>query len=234
MADATNLALGKVQNVNSPLDDSLVSRKTFHTITQLLQNHQHLLAVSKYQSLEKIRALHSLGQINFGENYIQEALEKIEILQSENLQWHLIGSLQKNKVKFLKKNFAYIHSVDSLQLADLIARKASEISYQQKVFIQVNFSAEESKSGFSPDQFELVWPQLKELAGLEIVGLMTMPPLQNNPEENRLHFKSCFELGKKYALKEFSMGTSHDYQVALEEGATWIRVGTALFGERQS
>lgn len=215
MADATNLAQSELQK-----------------ITQKLNNHQHLLAVSKFQPIEKIQTLHSLGQIDFGENYMQEALEKIEIMKNEKLRWHLIGSLQKNKVKYLKKNFDYIHSVDSLPLAELISRKAAEISHQQKVFIQINFSNEESKSGFSSADFEQSWSQLKELPGLEIIGLMTMPPLQNNPEQNRLHFKNCYQLGQKYGLKEFSMGTSHDYQVALEEGATWIRIGTALFGER--
>lgn len=199
-----------------------------------LKSHQNLLAVSKLQPIEKIIKLHNEGQIHFGENYIQEALEKIDSLKSLNIQWHLIGPIQKNKVKFLKNNFAYIHSVDSMELAELISKKALEINFKQKIFLQINISNEATKSGFDLADFELKWPALKQLQGLEIVGLMTMPPLENEPEKNRSYFKELFQLGRRLGLKEFSMGTSHDYEVALQEGATWIRIGTVLFGERMN
>lgn len=197
-----------------------------------LKSNQHLLAVSKLQSLDKIQKLYSEGQKDFAENYIQEALEKIEILKSLDIQWHLIGPIQKNKVKFLKKNFAYIHSLDSLELAKKISDKALEIKHRQKVFVQVNLSGETSKSGFDQETFKVQWPQLQELQGLEIVGLMTMPPLENEPEKNRKIFQELKKLGQSMNLNEFSMGTSHDYKVALEEGATWVRLGTILFGDR--
>jgi PLP dependent protein len=197
-----------------------------------LQKNQNLLAVSKLQPLEKIIDLNQRGQIHFGENYVQEALDKVEQLVHLNLKWHLIGPLQKNKVKYLKNKFEYIHSVDSYELAELISKKSVEINHVQKIFLQVNFSNEISKSGFDEISATENWKKLATLSGIQIVGLMTMPPLQNNPEENRTYFKKCFDFGKKLNLNEFSMGTSHDYNVALDEGSTWIRLGTVLFGER--
>lgn len=197
-----------------------------------LQPHQKLLAVSKLQPTEKIEALYAEGQRDFAENYVQEALDKIEKLKNLSIQWHLIGPLQKNKVKFLKKNFAYIHSVDSLELAQKIAKAAVEIGHVQKVFIQLNLSGETTKSGYTPESFKLDWPLLQNLVGLEIVGLMTMPPLENNSEKNRAFFKQLKYIGTELHLHEYSMGTSQDYRVALQEGATWIRLGTILFGER--
>lgn len=203
-------------------------------ILRKLKPNQKILAVSKLQSSEKIKALHAEGQIDFGENYMQEALQKIEELQVLNLRWHLIGPLQKNKVKFLKKNFAYVHSVDSIELAELISKKAADINHCQNIFLQINISGETTKSGFDENAFVQNWTHLQNLPGIKIVGLMTMPPLENEPEKNRIYFKKLVELGKKLNLHEFSMGTSHDYQVALEEGATWIRLGTILFGERHA
>lgn len=177
--------------------------------------------------------LYSEGQCDFAENYIQEALDKITQLKELQINWHLIGPIQKNKVKFLKRNFAYIHSIDSVETAEKISTQATEINYIQNCFIQINLAGESSKSGFSREQFELCWPRLADLKGLKIVGLMTMPPLENEPEKNRAFFRELKYIGNKFNLHEFSMGTSHDYQIALEEGATWIRLGTMLFGERQ-
>lgn len=203
-------------------------------ILKELKPGQKILAVSKLQPIEKIKELHAEGQIDFGENYMQEALEKIETLKDLNLKWHLIGPLQKNKVKFLKTNFAYVHSVDSIELAELISKKAVEINHKQKIFLQINISGEQTKSGFDENAFVKNWDMVKALPGLEIVGLMTMPPLENEPEKNRNYFKKLTALGKSLNLHEFSMGTSHDYSVALEEGATWIRLGTVLFGQRNN
>lgn len=201
-------------------------------ITKNLSSQQKLLAVSKLQPIEKIKSLYDEGQTDFAENYIQEALGKIEQLQDLKINWHLIGPIQKNKVKLLKKNFNYIHSIDSYELAEKISEYSLKIGYVQKCFIQINLSKETTKSGFSKEQFFIDWARLKELKGLEIIGLMTMPPLENEPEKNRAFFKELKYIGDKLNLHEFSMGTSHDYQIALEEGATWIRIGTMLFGER--
>lgn len=194
---------------------------------------QKILAVSKLQPLEKIKALYYEGQTDFAENYIQEALKKIEQLSELNITWHLIGPIQKNKVKLLKKNFTYIHSINSFELAEKISDYALKINHVQKCFIQLNLSGETSKSGYSKIMFLKEWPRLKKLKGLEIVGLMTMPPLENEPEKNRAFFKELKYIGTTLNLHEFSMGTSSDYQIALEEGATWIRLGTMLFGERK-
>lgn len=203
-------------------------------ILQQLSSQQQILAVSKLQPIEKIVSLYKDGQRHFGENYIQEALEKIEQLKSTDIQWHLIGPIQKNKIKFLKTHFSYIHSVDSFILAEKISEHSLANNHIQKVFLQINLSEEPTKSGFSRHEFESEWGRLKELKGLQIVGLMTMPPLENEPEKNRAFFKELKYIGSKFDLHEYSMGTSHDYQIALQEGATWIRLGTTLFGERES
>lgn len=207
------------------------------TVTNSLKPSQNLIAVSKLQPIEKIEKLLRQGQKAFGENYIQEALEKIEYFKKHEagsqIEWHLIGALQKNKVKYLRNNFSYIHSVDSVELAELIDKKAGAINYQQKIFLQVNVADEKTKAGFNLDNLKNHFNHLQSLKHLQVVGLMTMPPLQNKAEDNRIYFKQIFELGQQLGLKQFSMGTSHDYKVALEEGATWIRLGTVLFGERQ-
>ncbi|MBC7741871.1 MAG: YggS family pyridoxal phosphate-dependent enzyme [Bdellovibrionaceae bacterium] len=211
-----------------------LSKASTRTLIQKkLKDHQNLLAVSKFQSIEKIEKLFQEGQRHFAENYIQEALEKINNLKNLDIQWHLIGPIQKNKVKFLQKNFKYIHSVDSLELAQKIASKAAEINHVQKVFIQINLTDEPNKSGFKKKDFLKAWPELKALDHLEIVGLMTMPPLENDGEKNRIYFKQLKILANELQLKELSMGTSQDYEAALEEGATWVRLGTVLFGERR-
>lgn len=202
-------------------------------ILKQLAPGQKILAVSKLQPEEKIRALYSQGQRDFGENYVQEALEKIEALRDLEINWHLIGPLQKNKVKFLKKNFCCIHSVDSLELAQKISEAALAADHVQSVLLQLNLSEEASKSGFRRDEFERDWPELRQLQGLHITGLMTMPPLENEAEKNRDFFRDLKYIGNKYSLTEYSMGTSHDFHIALQEGATWIRLGTTLFGERE-
>lgn len=203
------------------------------SILKNLSPGQRLLAVSKLQPVDKIRELYNEGQRDFAENYIQESLVKIDELKELSINWHLIGPIQKNKVKLLKKNFAYIHSIDSYETAEKISTQALAMKYIQNCFIQINLANEVTKSGFSREQFELSWPRLSELKGLKIVGLMTMPPLENEPEKNRAFFRELKYIGSKFNLHEFSMGTSHDYHIALEEGATWIRLGTMLFGERK-
>lgn len=202
-------------------------------ILQQLSSGQNLLAVSKLQPIDKIKNLYSEGQRDFAENYVQEALDKIESLKDLDIRWHLIGPLQKNKVKYLKKNFFCIHSVDSLSLAVRISDAALAINHMQKVFIQVNLSGEATKSGYETQLLIQDWEKLTKLRGISVDGLMTMPPLENIPEKNRVFFKELKYIGNKLNINEYSMGTSHDYQIALEEGATWIRLGTMLFGERQ-
>lgn len=215
---------------SSVLKNSL--KNNLRNILKTLSAKQKILAVSKLQPTEKIRVLYDEGQTDFAENYLQEAVKKIAALHELKINWHFIGTIQKNKVNLLKKNFAYIHSVDSYELAEKISQKALQINHVQKCFIQINLAKESTKSGLTKDQFLNEWPRLKELQGLKIVGLMTMPPLENKAEKNRAFFKELKYIGDKLSLSEYSMGTSHDYHIALAEGATWIRLGTVLFGER--
>lgn len=202
-------------------------------ILKKLKPNQNILAVSKLQPIEKIESLYQAGQRDFAENYIQEAIEKIDILKNLAIQWHLIGAIQKNKVKFLQKKFLYIHSVDSFELAKKISDNAQEMNHIQKVFIQVNLAEEATKAGLYEKDFVEKWALFNSLRGIEIVGLMTMPPLENDGEKNRIYFKKLKKIANQLQLKELSMGTSQDYEAALEEGATWVRLGTILFGERK-
>lgn len=212
-------------------------------IQQQIQSADHrevkptLIAVSKLQSIEKIRSLYELGQRHFGENYVQESLAKLDQLKSLNIIWHFIGSLQKNKVKNVVGLFEYIHSVDSLGLAEVIDRKASDRKVTQKIFIQLNLAGEDSKGGFSASEFEAACPKLQQLQNIQICGLMTMPPLANSGEQNRPYFNQLRQIQQNTQLQfpscQFlSMGTSSDFLVAVEEGSHFIRLGTILFGER--
>lgn len=201
-----------------------------------------ILAVSKLQPEEKIRALYQEGQRLFGENYVQEALEKHESLQDlADVQWHFIGHLQKNKAKQVVGRFALIHSVDSLELAEVLSRQCELKNVEQNILIQVNLAQEETKGGFDKRGLLHDWGKLTALPHLHIFGLMTMPPLTETGSEVRLYFKELRQLLKElqsqtdlksHPLTELSMGTSHDYKVAIEEGATIVRLGTILFGER--
>jgi len=203
-----------------------------------------ILAVSKLQNPEKIRKLYLLGQKDFGENYVQEALEKQELLvDMPDIQWHLIGHLQKNKAKHVVGKFELIHSVDSVDLAQALSRHAVAKNLEQKILIQVNIADESSKEGFSLEDVKTAWPALVALPNLKIMGLMTMPPLTETREEVRPYFQELKKLLRelhnktdlsRHPLTELSMGTSHDYPVALEEGASIVRLGTILFGERTS
>ena len=197
-----------------------------------LKPNQKILAVSKLQPIDKIQKLYAEGQTDFGENYVQEALGKIEQLKDLKIHWHLIGPIQSNKIKYLKDHFEYIHSVDSLKTAQTISNQAAKINHIQKIFIQVNISNETSKSGFSVEELQKNWDEISQMKNVKVVGLMTMPPLQNEPEQNRPIFQALKKLAGQLQLPELSMGTSHDYETALEEGATWVRLGTVLFGER--
>ncbi len=196
----------------------------------------NLIAVSKLQDLEKIRQALLASQTNFGENYVQEWQEKAGKFLSEKIQWHLIGHLQKNKCKLITGKMFRIHSVDSLELLEILNRKAGEKNISEKILLQINVAGESSKEGFSGDSFEKVFSN--NYSNIQIMGLMTMPPLANTPEQNRSHFQALRKirdgLQKKYSvqLPELSMGTSSDFEIAVEEGANWIRVGSEIFGRR--
>jgi pyridoxal phosphate enzyme (YggS family) len=201
-----------------------------------------LLAVSKEQTDVTIAEGVHAGMTLFGENKIQEARSKIEVLGRDGLEWHFIGRLQKNKVKFIFDLFDLVHSVDSFPLAEVIHKKAQEIGSCMPILLQVNISGEKSKLGFDPLELPKEIQKFAKLEGVKVSGLMTIPPFDRNPENSRPYYVRLRELRDTCSnldipgvqLDELSMGMSNDYEVAVEEGATLVRVGTGLFGPRPS
>jgi MAF protein len=196
-----------------------------------------IVAVSKLQPIEKINRLYGHGQRIFAENYVQEAIAKKLELKSLDIEWHLIGHLQKKKLNSILGQFDLIHSIDSLDLARNLAKKCGEKNITQKVLIEVNISQEATKDGWVASELREQWADLLKLSGLKITGLMTMPPSTENPEEARVYFRNLRMLRDElrtpaHPLEELSMGTSQDYLVAIEEGATLVRLGQRIFGER--
>lgn len=196
-----------------------------------------LVAVSKKQDAEKVRAVYDCGQTIFGESRVQEARVKIPLLPAA-VRWHFIGRLQKNKIRHALPLFELFHSVDSLALAQEMERIADEAGVRPRVLLEVNLAGEGSKLGFAPDKLRAEMETLLALGRLEIEGLMTIPPLAPAAEDSRRYFVMLRELRdaleKEFDVKlpQLSMGMSNDYAVAIEEGATLVRVGTAIFGER--
>ncbi len=193
-----------------------------------------LVAVSKKQPLSKIQEVLKQGHLDFGENYIQEVLEKQQTMQISEIRWHLIGPIQTNKINKILEKFSLIHSVDSHETAIEINKRAERNNLKVSILLQLNLADEETKSGQSKEDLLSNWEKYKSLKSLDIQGLMTMPPLFDEAEKTRPYFKELFELSKQLKLKHLSMGTSSDWKVAVEEGATLIRIGTAVFGERSS
>ncbi|MFI5331547.1 MAG: YggS family pyridoxal phosphate-dependent enzyme [Desulfobaccales bacterium] len=195
-----------------------------------------LVAVSKTVPVELIRQAVAAGQRLFGENYLQEARGKIEAL-GEAASWHFIGHLQSNKAKAAVNRFELIHGVDRLKLARALDAAAASAGTIQKILMQVNLAGEASKSGTSPEAAAELQREISQLPHLRLVGLMTMPPFLD-PEAVRPYFRALRELRDGLQdlggtpLPELSMGMSGDFEVAIEEGATLVRVGTAIFGSR--
>ncbi len=198
-----------------------------------------LLAVSKTHPAETVREAVNSGLDTFGENRVQEAITKIPELPGR-LHWHLIGHLQKNKIRKALPYFDLIHTVDSLELAAQINRIAEEEGLHPRVLIQINIAEDAAKFGFSETQIQSQFEELLYLDRLQIEGVMTIPAFDPDPEKTRAPFASLRELRESLSekfdcpLPEISMGMSHDFEVAIEEGATIIRVGSALFGKRQN
>ncbi|MEO5720089.1 MAG: YggS family pyridoxal phosphate-dependent enzyme [Chthoniobacterales bacterium] len=196
-----------------------------------------LVAVSKKQDAEKVRAVFEEGQAVFGESRVQEARAKIPLLPSA-LRWQFIGHLQKNKIRHALPLFELFHSVDSLALAQDMERIAEEEGVRPRVLLEVNVAGEGSKLGFAPEKLRGEMETLLALGRLEIEGLMTIPPLAPEAEASRPHFAALRELRdgleREFAVRlpALSMGMSNDFAIAIEEGATLVRVGTAIFGGR--
>lgn len=197
-----------------------------------------LLAVSKTFPVSDIMHAYADGQRLFGENRLQEAMEKMPAMPAD-CEWHLIGPLQRNKVrKALERNFALIEAVDSRKLAEAISRIAGELGKTARILLEVNVDGEESKHGFTPKELQEEWAVLTALPHVEIRGLMCIPAPTETPEGARPAFAALRSLAETLRargplpLPELSMGMSHDYTVAVEEGATIVRVGSAIFGKR--
>ena len=190
-----------------------------------------LVAVTKTVDTNSIKDAFDLGLRHFGENRIQEASPKIENLSQEKLDinWHLIGHLQTNKARQAVNLFDIIESVDSVWLADIINKQANR---KIPVLLQVNVARESTKSGFALSEVEKAIEEIAALPNLEIKGLMTIAPLVHNPEDIRYVFKRLKEIRDKLGLEHLSMGMTDDFEVAIEEGATIVRIGRAIFGER--
>ena len=198
-----------------------------------------LIAVSKTKPIEMLQTVYDLGPRDFGENKVQEMCGKMEVLPKD-IRWHMIGHLQTNKIKYIIDKAYRIHSVDSLHLAEAISREAAKHNVSANILLEVNVAEEESKFGVHTDEVMNLVQAVSKLSNIQVKGLMTIAPFVENPEENRQYFRILRQLAVDISRKsidnvtmnELSMGMTGDYQVAVEEGATWVRVGTGIFGER--
>lgn len=200
-----------------------------------------LIAVSKTISPEMIREAIECGLKTFGESYIQESREKIASIADSSVSWHFIGHLQSNKAKYAVKLFDLIHTVDSIKLAYELDRQAQKINKVQDILLQVNVGMEGSKSGAPPEYVLDLTKAISSLQHLKVKGLMAIPPVYNSPERVTPYFQNLRKLRDMIQnekipnidMKELSMGMTGDFEVAIREGATMIRIGTAIFGERE-
>ena len=200
-----------------------------------------LVAVSKTMSTDRVDQVITAGATILGENYIQEAREKVNALYDRPVQWHFIGHLQSNKAKYAVRMFDLIHSVDSLKLAKALDKEARKNDKVQAVLVQVNISREETKSGIDAAEAIDLLTKIGSLANIRVKGLMTMPPFFDRPEEARPFFSELARLRDRIVeanipgvqMNELSMGMTGDFEVAIAEGATLVRIGTAIFGARQ-
>ncbi|MBU3805206.1 MAG: YggS family pyridoxal phosphate-dependent enzyme [Candidatus Cellulosilyticum pullistercoris] len=198
-----------------------------------------LIAVSKTYPVTAIQEAMLEGCMDFGENHVQELMSKVEAIK-ENVNWHLIGHLQTNKVKYVIGKTALIHSVDSLKLAEEIEKQSAKKGIVTNILVEVNVADEATKYGFKLDEVIEVMKILNTMPHIKVKGLMTVAPFVENPEKNRPIFRKLYELSvdiQKQKLDNIStnilsMGMSNDYQIAIEEGATMVRIGTAIFGNR--
>ena len=198
-----------------------------------------LIAVSKTKPVEMIKEVYDAGIRDFGENKVQEIIDKYPKLPSD-IRWHLIGHLQTNKVKYIIDKVCMIHSVDSLKLAQEISRQAIKHNVTADILIEVNVAGEDTKFGVKPEDTLSLCEEISTLANVRIRGLMTVAPFVDDPEENRAVFCTLRQLFVDIDAKNIdnvcmdclSMGMSNDYTVAIEEGATFVRVGTSIFGQR--
>lgn len=199
----------------------------------------HLVAVSKTKPVSMLQEAYDCGIRDFGENKVQEILDKYDKLPSD-IRWHMIGHLQRNKVKYIIDKVSLIHSVDSLRLAEEISKEAVKHNLTMPILVELNIAEEESKFGLSIHECEEMIYAISQLPNIQIKGLMTVAPFVENAEDNRQYFKAMKQLSVDIMQKNIdnvhmdilSMGMTGDYEVAIEEGSNIVRVGTGIFGER--
>ena len=200
-----------------------------------------LVAAAKTMSVGIVREAIENGVEIIGENYIQEARQKHDALRDMPVSWHFIGHLQSNKAKYAARIFNLIHSVDSVKLAKELDKHAKKLGKRQKILLQTNIAGEASKSGISPKNLPAVVKEISRLKNISVKGLMTMPPFFDNPDKARPFFSALSNLGNQIAAKkmpgvsmeELSMGMTGDFEAAIQEGSTLVRIGTAIFGARK-
>jgi len=203
-------------------------------IKKILPKGVNLLAVSKGFQSSDIEYIQSLGQIDFGESKVQEAMLKPVFNSNNNLNWHFIGRIQTNKIRKIVQNFDFIHSVDSYEKLLKISQISIELQKMPKVFIQVKIANDPEKGGLLYSELIANWEQIKQIKGILIIGLMTINPKGSNSEQNFELFSKCRLIADKLELPHCSMGMSNDWKEAIKAGATWIRLGSLIFGKRYS
>jgi pyridoxal phosphate enzyme (YggS family) len=207
--------------------------------------HRHpqsisLIAVSKTFGVDRVTAAASVGQLDFGENRVQEAVEKIDATAALGLRWHLIGHLQSNKARRAAERFAWIHSIDSADLLRGVEAAAVAAGTTPRLLVQVDLAGEPTKHGARPEELDGILAAASACQAARVVGLMLLPPFFDDPERTRPYFRQLCRVRDDLAARDIpasmlahlSMGMSHDFEVAIQEGATMVRVGTAIFGER--
>ena len=211
----------------------LTALNKFEIIKDSLPVGVNLLAVSKGHHHESIRKLSGYGQLDVGESRLQEAIPKKKDLDDlAQLRWHFVGKLQKNKVRGVIKEFGFIHSVDSLPLLERISRISQEEQKSPNIFLQVKFIEDPNKGGFLKEELLKSWSNIISLKNINLIGLMTIPPIVLNSYQRKDLFCECRNFANHLGLKDCSMGMSNDWQEAIQGGATWIRLGSLLFGKR--
>ena len=225
----------RLQAVQADIAGALTKRDTKHIINK--DGEVTLLAVSKAQSAEKLREAYEAGQAKFGENYLQEALNKQAELADLNIEWHFIGPIQSNKTQPIAQHFSWVHGVDRMKIAQRLNDARPDDLPPLQICLQVNISGEASKSGVAPNALLELVKAVSALPKLTLRGLMTIPEPTNDAALQHRQFQQMRELLQNlskegYALDTLSMGMSNDYQIAIQEGATMVRVGSAIFGAR--
>ena len=235
---------------NMPVEMALNIRENFARIEERIadacqrsgrrRDEVKLVAVSKTHPAETVRAAFEAGLRDFGENRVQEAKSKIQALADLDATWHLVSHLQSNKARMAREHFKWVHSLDSLRLAEKLAQAAAPGEARLPVLIEVNLGEETSKAGVRAGEVAALAGRISQLESLDLRGLMVIPPLHENPEDVRPYFRQLRALARDMearnlpgvSMKELSMGMSHDFEVAIEEGSTIVRIGTAIFGGR--